>query len=107
MRLLNLLNAYKQSFIWLTALVLLFRLDDGKDSISFCIPSMLGFSYCPGCGIGHAIHHALHLNFTDSFRAHWLGIPAAIAILYLIIQPFFLHPKIKSYEPPIYDDDHS
>jgi hypothetical protein len=56
----------------------------------------LGFEYCPGCGIGHAIHYALRLQFEPSVEAHFLGIPSVIAILYLIIHPFFsLRKKAK------------
>ncbi|MER3471918.1 MAG: DUF2752 domain-containing protein [Chitinophagaceae bacterium] len=72
--------------IWLAALVLLFNMQTTSAHFSFCVFSILGFQHCPGCGIGHAIHYALHVDFVSSWKAHPFGIPATLIIVYRIYQ---------------------
>lgn len=51
---------------------------------SLCIFKLAGISWCPGCGIGHAISWLLHGHVTNSLKAHWLGIPALAVIIHRI-----------------------
>jgi hypothetical protein len=44
----------------------------------------MGITWCPGCGIGHAISWLIHGDLAKSFHAHWLGVPALILIIYRI-----------------------
>ena len=67
--------------LWLFALVALFFLPPNDNFPSLCVFKFLGFGGCPGCGIGHAIHYALHLQFYKSFEAHPLGVVATPVIL--------------------------
>jgi hypothetical protein len=53
----------------------------------------VGFRSCWGCGIGHAIHYALHLQFKQSFAEHVFGLPAAVGILYQIFSSFYHRTK--------------
>jgi hypothetical protein len=85
---------------WLLALVILFFLPEGGGGFSFCPFSLAGFKYCPGCGIGHAIHYALRLNFHDSFFSHPMGIPAVIIIFIRLKQ--LLYPITKTNETQSY-----
>jgi len=80
------MKKYLEPLIWTLALLLLFFMDTSNGATSFCLFKLVGFKSCPGCGIGHAIHHALHFNFEQSFREHILGIPAAIIILFTIFK---------------------
>ena len=89
---------YLEPAIWIALLLVLFFMDTSKESGSFCLFKMLGFSHCPGCGIGHAIHDALHLRFIQSFHEHWLGIPAVLIILYTIIQSLLTLKTPHRYE---------
>nr|WP_249665457.1 DUF2752 domain-containing protein [Mucilaginibacter sp. Bleaf8] len=45
---------------------------------------MAGFSWCPGCGIGHALSCLLHGQVVASWQYHGLGIPALLTIFYRI-----------------------
>jgi hypothetical protein len=93
------LKRYFPGFCWATALTLLYFLHPAENAMSFCLLSHLGISICPGCGIGHAIHYALHFQFRESFHAHLLGIPATIGIAYLSIKPFLITNKMyATYE---------
>ncbi len=85
----RILRKYSQQILWALALLFLFFMNTENESTSLCMFGFMGFKSCPGCGIGHAIHHTLHLNFIQSFNSHILGIPATIGILYLIIKPFY------------------
>lgn len=104
----KMMATFSASIIWSVALLLLFTMDASTNDASLCIPRILGFGYCPGCGIGHAIHHVLHLRFAQSLQEHWLGIPATVGIFYMILQPFIHRFQIRTnYEPTATFDDAS
>ena len=71
---------YNELLFWFTALALLFFMPVAKPAASLCISTLLGLGKCPGCGIGHAIHEALHLRLQSSWQYHPLGIFAVIVI---------------------------
>lgn len=84
-----------ECLLWLLAILLLYFMPVNKPAPSLCIFSLLGFGNCPGCGIGHAIHFALRLQFATSLYHHPLGIFAVIVIFRRIIQlikkPIYCH----------------
>jgi hypothetical protein len=70
---------------WVAAIIALAVTDPAvKSQYSLCPFKLMGITWCPGCGIGHAIAWLLHGNITNSFKAHWLGVPALIIISYRI-----------------------
>ena len=73
---------------WITGIILLFLLNTESDR-TLCFFRFIGLTHCPGCGIGHAIHDALHLQLSTSFAHHPLGIPAVIIIFIRIKQLLF------------------
>ena len=80
------IRVHLEFVFWVSALLLLFFLPEGNSGPSLCVFRYLGFTFCPGCGIGHSIHDALHFRFTDSFHHHPLGIIAVFIIFNRIIQ---------------------
>jgi hypothetical protein len=82
------LRKYVEPIAWTVALLLLFFMDSLPATGSFCVFKLVGFNSCWGCGIGHAIHYALHLDLQRSFQEHIFGIPATIAIIYTIYTSF-------------------
>lgn len=77
------------------ALVCLFFLDDKQPHVSLCPLAAIDFKYCPGCGLGHAIHYLLHLKFQQSWDAHPLGffaVPVIIYRIYCLIKYNFFNP---------------
>nr|WP_121269976.1 DUF2752 domain-containing protein [Pedobacter schmidteae] len=74
-------------FFWITALVLLGTADVSGHETHFtlCPLANMGFKWCPGCGIGHAIAHLLQGDVAASIKAHWFGIPALLIISYRIV----------------------
>jgi hypothetical protein len=74
-----------------------------SNDFSFCIFRMMGFSSCPGCGIGHSIHHALHFEWKESLQHHALGIPITIIISAQSIRSF-IKPKLKPHGPKNVND---
>ena len=71
---------------WVGALIVLFFLPENKSETSLCIFSALGFSKCPGCGIGHSMHYAMRAEWMLSLKYHPLGILAVIILLNRIRQ---------------------
>ncbi|MBC7887486.1 MAG: DUF2752 domain-containing protein [Ferruginibacter sp.] len=71
---------------WITGICLLFFMNAAPAQPSLCFFRFIGLDSCPGCGIGHSIHHALHLRFAQSVQEHIAGIPAVLIILFRIKQ---------------------
>jgi hypothetical protein len=90
------MTKYGEQIIWTLVLLFLFFLDTSDKRFSFCLFKLIGFKSCFGCGIGHAIHYVLHLQFQQSFREHILGLPATIGIFYIISKPFILLKRQKN-----------
>lgn len=88
---------YFEVIIWGGALVLLYFMNPSENGTSLCILKNLGMKWCPGCGLGHSIHHALHLDFKESIEDHILGIPATLILIYQAIKPFDLNNKTFNY----------
>lgn len=69
---------------------------------TLCPFRLLGFKWCPGCGIGHAIAWLLHGQIRQSLKAHWLGIPALVIIFYRICYIIYLQlsnfKKLRFYQ---------
>ena len=75
-----------ENIFWILALIALAAIDPGKSShLSICPLKNLGFTFCPGCGIGHSISWFLHGEISHSFAAHPLGIVAAAMMMYRIV----------------------
>jgi hypothetical protein len=73
--------------VWSGALLFLAFTETSVSShSSLCPLDNLGFSWCPGCGLGRSIRYILHGDFILSFSQHWFGIPALTILLYRIIQ---------------------
>ena len=70
-----------EAWVWILALVGVAVLAPAlENSVTFCIPSMLGFDWCLGCGLGRSIGHLVRGDIPASFSAHPLAVPA-VAIL--------------------------
>jgi len=76
---------YFELVFWTVALVSLALTDPtAEPHFALCPLKLLGFTWCPGCGLGHAISWLFHGNIKASVHAHWLGIPAVIVIVHRI-----------------------
>ncbi|HRN47886.1 MAG TPA: DUF2752 domain-containing protein [Niabella sp.] len=93
----RIIKQYTEPLIWIGALVLLFFMNVENSGTSLCILKAFGFNWCPGCGLGHSIHHALHLDFKQSLQEHWLGIPATLVLFYQSVKSIYLTNKIFQY----------
>lgn len=66
-----------EAFVWVAALAALAATDPAADGLfSLCPFDALGLTFCPGCGLGHAIAFFMHGDVAASVQAHPLGIPA-------------------------------
>jgi hypothetical protein len=52
----------------------------GAHLLSLCPLDALGFSFCPGCGLGHAVAYLARGDVMASVQAHPLGIPAVLIL---------------------------
>ncbi|MFD0795246.1 DUF2752 domain-containing protein [Mucilaginibacter litoreus] len=94
----NWVNRYFELIFWIVALTCLaFTNPAGESHFSLCPLKALGISWCPGCGLGHAIAYLFHGNVKDSLQAHWLGIPVLLILLYRIYTLAFKRSIYRSY----------
>lgn len=84
--------SFELSF-WIIALIYLAAIEPSQPHFTFCLFKNIGFSWCPGCGIGHSISYLLHGNVIKSFQTHILGTFALFVIVYRVLQ---LINKIKT-----------
>jgi hypothetical protein len=81
----NIFSKYFELTFWIAALIALAFSDPSRPGqYSLCPFKAMGITWCPGCGIGHSIAWLFHGNLTNSWHAHWLGIPALMIILFRI-----------------------
>ncbi len=80
-------NLPLELIIWSGAiLVLAISYPKTIDHFTLCPIENLGFSWCPGCGLGRSISFFLHGEFKLSFDQHWFGIPAFGILIFRIVQ---------------------
>ncbi|PJJ83283.1 DUF2752 domain-containing protein [Mucilaginibacter auburnensis] len=73
----KLFSKYFELVFWIAALIALATCDPAQPShFTLCPFKLLGISWCPGCGIGHAIAFLFKGEVAQSINAHWFGIPA-------------------------------
>ena len=80
-------HIYLELVFFSIAMMLLFFMKvsiNGVEDFSFCPFRWLGFTHCLGCGVGHAIHYALHGQWALSYNAHMFGVPALLIITHRI-----------------------
>ena len=71
---------------WVAGLTYLAFLNPLETHFMLCPIKNLGFSFCPGCGIGHSISFLLHGNIQESVHHHPLGVFALGVILWRLFQ---------------------
>ena len=97
----SLFHKYFELIFWIAALVVLGLSNPaGPVHYTLCPLKLMGFKWCPGCGIGHSIAWLLHGDIKNSFHAHWLGVPALVMIVYRI-GVLFWNNVIYPTHPPL------
>ncbi len=84
-------------FFWIIALIFLAMIDPAQPHFSFCLFNRLGFSWCPGCGIGRSVAYLLHGAVAPSLKTHWLGTFALFMIVYRILQLIYFKTTKKQH----------
>ena len=85
-----------EAVIWITGLLFLaFNNSISDTHFSICPIKNLGFTFCPGCGLGEAISHLFRLQLWKSFSSHPLGLFAFIILFQRII--FLLKKSYHNY----------
>ncbi|HQF43540.1 MAG TPA: DUF2752 domain-containing protein [Ignavibacteriaceae bacterium] len=83
-----------EGLIWISALIYLALFNDPfHQHFTICPLANLGFEHCPGCGLGNSISLFFHGYFIESFKAHILGIPAILIILYRVFSLIHINKR--------------
>ncbi|MFD0832673.1 DUF2752 domain-containing protein [Mucilaginibacter boryungensis] len=84
---------------WIAALIALAFSDPAQPHFVLCPFRRMGITWCPGCGIGHAISYLFRGNISASFHAHWFGIPV-LGVLLWRVYTLALNQYRTYYHPP-------
>jgi hypothetical protein len=89
--------------LWVSAISWLALINPYESHFSFCLFSLLGFDWCPGCGIGHSMSMLLHGNLAASFDKHSFGLVGLLIISHRIhklifnqVQQLLIVHKVKT-----------
>ena len=75
-------TGFVEAAMWVMGLVAMACMNpEGTHLISLCLLDALGATFCPGCGLGHAIAYLARGAIIESVQAHPLGIPAVVVLL--------------------------
>ncbi|GAB5520997.1 MAG: hypothetical protein RhofKO_32480 [Rhodothermales bacterium] len=75
-----------EALIWTAGLIALACTNPNAPGLfDLCVFKWLGFSGCPGCGLGHAIAHLFRGEWLASWQAHPLGVPALLVLVGRIV----------------------
>jgi len=85
-------SLYFELTVWVAALVCLSFAQLNEPHFKLCPVAALGFTWCPGCGLGRSIAAILHGSFSLSFHYHWFGFPALLILIHRI---FVLGKKVS------------
>lgn len=71
-----------EAAVWTIGLLAMVTMDpQGEHLFSLCPLNAAGVTFCPGCGLGHAIAYLARGAVVESIRAHPLGIPAVLLLV--------------------------
>ncbi|MFC2085181.1 DUF2752 domain-containing protein [Bacteroidota bacterium] len=71
--------------MWILGLTYLAFIDPySHNHLDLCFFSLIGISFCPGCGLGRSISMIFHADLSGSLEIHPLGFFALIVILFRI-----------------------
>jgi len=79
------INKNKEAVIWLVALIALAIMDPTQQHATICPIGMMGFDFCPGCGLGHSIGYLFRGEWALSWQTHPLGFFAVGILSYRIV----------------------
>ncbi|MEO7265208.1 MAG: DUF2752 domain-containing protein [Ferruginibacter sp.] len=83
---------------WIGGLCFLAIINPTEEHFTICVFRWMGFSHCPGCGLGHSVSWIFHGDFRASWHAHPLG---AVAIVVLCSRIFTLIKNLPIITQPI------
>lgn len=84
--------------VWILILIYLALINPDAKHFSFCLLNILGFDWCPGCGLGHSMSYALHGRLYSSWQAHYLGVPAMLVLVWHVAKLFRFELKKWRFE---------
>ena len=77
-----------EATLWIVGIMLVVIPDPSLERTwTLCIFDWIGLSFCPGCGLGHAVAYLFRGELMLSLQAHLLGIPVVVVLLGRSISP--------------------
>ncbi len=67
--------------MWVSGLTWLICVNPDANMVSICFFKWIGLTWCPGCGMGHAVYSLFQGHIEESFQKHPMGIFAVLVIM--------------------------
>ncbi len=81
-----------EALVWIGGLVVISLPDPTiVRSWSLCVFDLLGITFCPGCGLGHAVAFLVRGELELSLASHPLAIPVVIVLLGRALYLFMIY----------------
>jgi len=78
-------RSFAEAGIWTAGLcAVAFANPETPAFIEACLFKAVGFAFCPGCGLGHAVGYLARGGFLLSFQSHPFAIFVAVMLLHKI-----------------------
>lgn len=92
-----------EAVIWILGLSYLAFINPyNSNHISICPLHLVGFDYCPGCGLGKSVSFIFHGDIYHSLNSHPLGIVALILLSFRIVTLIRKNYKASKTPPEVY-----
>ncbi len=79
------INRHSEWMVFLTGLILIATMNPYVEGTSLCLFEALGFTFCPGEGLGHSIAFLFRGEFSASLEANLMGPVVVIGLSTRII----------------------
>lgn len=71
-----------EAAVWTGGLLLMAIADPTREALfEICILKLVGLTWCPGCGLGHAVGFLARGQFAEAMMSHPLVIPVVAVLL--------------------------
>tara|TARA_R110000868_G_scaffold304437_23_gene565448 strand:+ start:17031 stop:17339 length:309 start_codon:yes stop_codon:yes gene_type:complete len=80
------INRHSEWIVFLVGLILMAAMNPYSTSTSWCLIDFIGFTYCPGEGLGHSIAFLFRGEIINSIHANLMGPFVVIGLSFRIIQ---------------------
>lgn len=82
----KIINKHSEWVVFLAGLLLMATMNPYSTGTSWCLIDFLGFTYCPGTGLGHSIAFLFRGEIINSLEANLIGPLVVVGLSFRVLQ---------------------